>query len=301
MFSLSTSWNYGQHRDNGAAMIKEIKEAGFNTVELNFALTAKMVNDIAAAKDGLGMEVSSLHNMCPLPDEIPISKASPDFYSLAAKDENQRSLAVAVARNTILYARKLSAKAVILHAGRVEIKDRTRELASVFNDKDKAGLIISDMIKDRRLNRAGHLDSIVKSLKELVPYAKEAGVCLGIENRYYYREIPVEDEFEMLFNEFAAGDIFYWHDAGHAEVFDRLGLSNHKDMLDKFSGRLLGMHLHDIIGLIDDHRSPGFGTFGFELLRPYIKADTIKVLEVHEPASADEIVRGAKYITKVLG
>ena len=69
MFSLSTSWNSHRH-DNGISLIKEIKALGFDTVELNFALTGKAVEDILILKEASQIKVSSLHNVCPPPQTL---------------------------------------------------------------------------------------------------------------------------------------------------------------------------------------------------------------------------------------
>lgn len=300
MYSLSTAWNSSKH-NSGAELVNEIKALGFDTIELNFKLTRPMVDEILSlVRDG-AIKVSSLHNICPLPDEISPEKASPDYYSLASLDEEIRKKAVGAAKSTIDHAAMLKAAAVILHAGRVEVKDRTRELAASFADKDKREAVRARMIEERAQKRGGHLASAMQSLRDLVPHAKEAGIALCVENRYYYREIPVIDEFEQIFAGFKPGEVFYWHDVGHAEVFERLGLCRHKDLLQKFAGRLKGVHLHDIIGLINDHNAPGCGTFDFSAVAPYLRPDTLKVIEAHEPATGDEICRGVELLTKILG
>lgn len=239
--------------------------------------------------------------MCPLPPEISPAKASPDYYSLSSSDEDERSRALAAARQTLSCAKKLNAGAVVLHAGRIPTKDRTRELAVLAGDEAAFISLRDRMISERRENAGGSLDNVVRSLEELVPYAKGLGVAIGLENRYYYGEIPTIAELEALFSHFKAGDLYYWHDVGHAEVFERLGLCRHRDLLDKFAHRLIGVHLHDIMGAINDHKPPGSGTFDFRLVKPYIRPDTIKVMEVHQPASADDVRRGAEYLEKILG
>ena len=297
-YSFSTSWNSTRHK-NGFDLIEEIKAIGFDTVELNFALTQNVVDDIATLVRGSKIKVSSIHNICPLPKDVEPKDASPDYYSLASWDKEERGIAVGVTKNTIDYAGRLGAKAVILHTGRVPIKDKTRRLASLINDKEQFGLLKAEMIKEREENKGGCLDNVVESLKELTGYAKKAGIHLGVENRYYYREIPLAEELDLIFKNFKAGDLYYWHDTGHAEVFERLGFVRHKDLLDKYSNRLIGIHLHDIIGVIEDHRPPGMGTFDFRMLKPYIKDDTIKVVEAHQPASAEEIRQSVKYLEKI--
>ena len=127
-YSLSTSWNASKHT-NGYDIVKEIKDTGFDTIELSFTLTESIVKEILAMKEAGEIKVSSLHNMCPLPAEIEPEEASPDYYSIAAIDEDERRLAISVAKNTIDYCSRLGARAMVLHAGRVQIKDQTRELA----------------------------------------------------------------------------------------------------------------------------------------------------------------------------
>ncbi len=300
MFSLSTSWNSSEHK-NGFDIIDAIKAIGFNTVELNFALTEDVIRDILRMKEEFKIKISSLHNICPLPKEIKPAEASPDYYSLASCDEEERKRAVALTKNTIDYANRFEAMAVVLHAGRIPIKDHTRDLADLIDDKEQFKRLKAEMINERIAKRGSCLDSVIKSLNELIPYANEQGVSLGIENRYYYREIPIKEELEIIFKNFKIGSLYYWHDVGHAEVFDRLGLASHRDLLDTFSSRLIGIHLHDIIGLVNDHKAPGLGTFDFNIVKPYISDDTIKVVEVHQPATAEQIRQGIKYLTKILG
>ena len=300
MLSLSTSWNSSRHT-SGFSMIDEIRALGFETVELNFALTEAVVRDVLSMKESGAIKISSVHNMCPLPDDIEPSRASPDYYSLSSSDEKERLRAVAVAMNTIEFAKKLGAPAVVLHAGRVEMRDRTRELAAAASDAARLAGIRSELSAERNAKKGIYLDNVMKSLDELVRHAQCAGVALGVENRYYYREIPVIDELEAMFRRFGPGDLYYWHDVGHAEVFDRLGLCRHKDLLDKFSGRLIGMHLHDIIGPAGDHKAPGQGTFDFHVVKPYIRPDTIMVMEAHPPATADDIRNGAAHLAGIFG
>ena len=85
MFSFSTSWNSFRHI-SGIELVEEIRAIGFDTIELNFALTESMAKDILGLSQRSEIKVSSLHNMCPLPPEIGRDEASPDYYSLASPD-----------------------------------------------------------------------------------------------------------------------------------------------------------------------------------------------------------------------
>lgn len=278
-------------------MIGEIKAVGFNRVELDFSLTKRTVEEIFSCTRHNETKVVSLHNICPLPEGVSPDRASPDHFSLSSLDEAERRRAVDAAKNTIRTAQKFKAHAVILHTGRVEsIRERTRALAAILTDRDKADSLRREMIHARDEKSPRFFDRAITSLDELSVYAKDHGIQLAIENRFYYNEIPSFRETKEIFARYAAGDLYYWHDVGHAEVSERLGLSRHVTSLDAFSGRLAGTHLHDITGPAQDHKAPQCGTFNFEKLLPYIKDTTIKVIEAHAPASAEEIRRGTDYL-----
>jgi len=299
-YSLSTSWNSSRH-PNGFGIIKEIKALGFDTVELDWALTKNIVDDILSLKESGDIKISSLHNICPLPQGVAPGAATPDYYSLSSPEYAERGLAVAAAKNTIDYAKRLGARAVVLHIGKIYMQEQIRLLGSLINDKEKFIRTREEMIKRRQERCAGYIDNVIESLKELAPYAAKTGVCLGVENRYYYTEIPLITELETIFKNFDEGSLYYWHDVGHAEIFDRLGLARHRDYLEKFSNRLIGIHLHDIIGLMNDHNAPGFGNVDFSILKPYLRADVIKVLEVHGQASARQVQASVSYLNGIFG
>jgi sugar phosphate isomerase/epimerase len=280
-------------------MIKEIKAAGFDTVELSFALSKDMVDEIRHIYNDGEIKISSLHNMCPIPAEMERSKATPDHYSMSSLHEDERKQACEIAANTIIYARSLGAKAVVLHTGFVNVRDRLRELASAFYDKVEYNRIKSEMIRDREAVKRPYIDSLIRSLKELSPIAVSNGIALAVETRYHHRDIPLIDEYDEIFSHFLPGQLFYWHDVGHGEAFERLGLARHEDYLKRFQNRLIGFHLHDIIGLINDHNAPGVGTFDFSILKPYVKKDTIKVIEAHRPATAEELRQGVELLDDI--
>jgi sugar phosphate isomerase/epimerase len=297
-FSLSTSWNSSNHT-NGKPLIDEIKTAGFDTVELGFALSKEMVDQIADIYRAGELRISSLHNMCPIPAGMERAKATPDYYSMTSLHESERKQACEIAATTIEYAKALGARAVVLHTGFVNIRDRLRELAAAFSDKEKYAEIKSEMIRDREAVKRPYIDSLIKSLQELSPIAVSNGIALAVETRYHHRDIPIMDEYDEIFSYFKPGELFYWHDVGHAEAFERLGLARHDDYLKRFQNRLIGIHLHDIIGLINDHNAPGAGTFDFSRLKPYVTKDTIKVIEAHMPATAEELKHSVELLNNI--
>lgn len=256
-----------------------------------------MVDQIhSAQKDGL-INVVSLHNFCPIPEGLPRPKASPDYYSLSSPNEEERARALLETKHTIDTATKLGAKFVILHTGRVEVDPgRLRWFYSrVRKNVRHEELLKADLIKERESKKERYLSSAMRSLEELSDYSQKAGVLLGIENRYYLHEIPSLDEIGIILDRFGDTNISYWHDTGHAQVSENLAICKHKDYLDRFGARMIGVHLHDVVGC-DDHRAPGKGNLGFRVLTPYLREETCLVFEPHYPVTGRQIKKGVRYL-----
>jgi sugar phosphate isomerase/epimerase len=299
--AISTSWNAFRFHA-GAGLLFEINQLGFKAIELSFNLRASLVESIAKESRRLGISIQSLHNYCPIPKGVVLKRALPDCYSLASLDKRERSLAIKYTKATIDTASRLAAKVVVLHCGRVGIPDATRQLINLYNQghKDQSDFVKlkEEMISQRNSQSPAFLEQALNSLEELNTYAKIKGVFLGVETRFYHCEIPDIFELGVIFRKFYNSQIYYWHDTGHAQLMENLGFAKHKDFLDLYGNSLIGVHLHDILGC-QDHLAPLAGTLDFTLLTPYLKKDTLRVIEAHSPATAEELIKSRDFITKI--
>jgi sugar phosphate isomerase/epimerase len=299
---LSTSWNAFRHTD-GSSLINEIKALGFDEVELSFNLTAEMVDAVEKlVKDGF-IKVASLHNFCPIPGDVPRASALPDYYSMSSKDQDQRLRAVAQTKVTIDTAVRLNAGVVVLHCGRVEIPDRTIDLISLFNKGQRDSSVFSSMrsaiIHERDGLKSAFVDNTLRSLEELNAYAAGRKINLGVETRYYFREIPFLDEVGIILDAFKDSQIYYWHDTGHAQLMENLGfIDSHEEYLKRYGSRMLGVHLHDIVGC-SDHQPPGTGQLNFKKIKPFLSDKTIKVIEAHHPAIGSQLVKSREFLQNI--
>ncbi|MDD2751555.1 MAG: TIM barrel protein [Candidatus Omnitrophica bacterium] len=298
---LSTSWNASRVK-NAKKLIFEIKALGFNQVELSFNLSSKMVKDIRELVRNKEIKVTSLHNFCPVPAGIGRLKALPDYYSISSLDEKIRKKALAAAKITIDSAKELAARAVVLHCGRVEIVDQTRKLIALYSSGKKQSQAFIRLKKNAVNERAAlakpFFEQAIKSLDELNTYACKKNILLGVETRFYIREIPSFTEIALILNKFRDSNIFYWHDTGHAQLMQNLGIAKHEDFLKLYASRMIGVHLHNIIGCLD-HQAPLKGNFDFRLLLPYLKKDTLRVIEAHHQASGQDLIEGKQFLEKL--
>lgn len=298
MIALSTAWNAMQH-SKAKDILKEIKELGFKHIELNFNLTQHLVQQMLKLKNKGLIEITSVHNFCPLPRGVTRGKASPDIFSLSSLNENERKKAIYYTKKTIATARELDARVVVLHAGRVKMVEKIKQLALLYaNNMRKFNKLKKEMFDLRKKRSQRFLDQTLRSIDELCGYAQKKKIKLGLENRYYFSEIPAFDEIGIILDKFPKSPLYYWHDTGHAQIYENLKFFKHTTLLDRFASRMIGIHLHDVEG-IDDHRAPLEGKFDFKLLKPYIKRTTIKVMEPHWPTTKDEIARGKKYLERL--
>lgn len=297
--AISTSWNAYRHTD-GEGMLFEISELGFKAVELSFNLDAGMVKGVASCAGRFNIEVASLHNYCPVPDGLSRQEALPDCFSLSSLNEDERRTAVKYTKRTIDVAAMLGARAVVLHCGRVEIPDHTRKLIGLYEQglisSPEAGQLKDQMSRQRGSFAGDFVSRVLLSLDELNSYAAKEGISLGVETRFYHREIPDIDEIGVILDEFSGSGIGYWHDTGHAQLMENLGFLKHEDFLRRYGARLIGAHLHDISGC-RDHLAPLEGKIDFNMLKPYLGKGVLKVIEAHQPAGPEALARSRDFIS----
>ena len=299
MFAFSTSWNAWRH-SSAAGLVNEVRDLGFSRLELGFSLPLHLYEEMKQEVAAGRISIASLHDYCPSLNTQSLSPGRRRDCLLSSRDERERAAAVSAAVRTLQAAREVNAPAVIIHSGQVPLLFSSRK---IFSRMELRG-DISDPSPRRKLGRivarrekrkSRYLAQTIKSLKEIEVQAAACGVKLGIENRYFPEEIPSLEEIGVILAEINSPWVGYWHDVGHAQVKENLGLENHEEYLRGYSGRMIGMHIHDVRGL-SDHRAPLTGDFDFRRLKKYLRDDLIKVIEVHPLATAEEIKRALVFL-----
>ena len=298
--AISTAWNF-DGRSDIKKMLSEIREVGLDAIEIGYNFTAQAIKELKLLVDEMGIDVVSIHNFCPLPSEVKLDRFPTDYYRLSSLDEKERRRAVDFTKESINTASLFSCPAVIIHAGTVELEDDyVRAPLRLYNEgkfNSKEYLEAKQrLLTTRQAKKSAYIESVVKSLEEILPYACSAAIKIGLETRYYAHEIPNIEEIEYLLSIFKDRGLLYWHDVGHAEVNQRLGITAHSEYLGRFADSMLGIHLHDLKG-IDDHLAPFSGDFNWSLIAPYMQDNLIKVIEAHPPATSQQVKEAIKRLS----
>ena len=123
---ISTAWNALRHK-SGRKMAQELLDLGFDTLELNVHVTEPMLQEIEPMVKQGEVVICSLHNYCPTPKGVRREAAASVNIPIASPDSPERREAVDQTRQTIEWAARLGASAVVIHAGVIPGQCRQRE------------------------------------------------------------------------------------------------------------------------------------------------------------------------------
>jgi sugar phosphate isomerase/epimerase len=297
VIGLSTVWT-SSHARSGDELLGPILDLGFKGVELEYRITRRIYQEILPRIRGHEIEVLSIHNYFPVPDIIAPEQASGDCFSLSSLDREERDKGVYYTFRTLETAHDLGVRGVVLHLGRVATGLPRNGLQRLYGEgqwKDEGPALLEQEREERNRHRDPHLDALLFSLEALVKRAEQLGVTLGMENRYYLQEMPDKEEIGIILDQFRGGPIGYWHDTGHAAVFETLGIVRHEELLRLYAPHLVGVHVHDARGL-EDHKPPGQGEIDFEMVEGYLPDGVIKIMEIRSGATGEEVLDGLRFL-----
>jgi sugar phosphate isomerase/epimerase len=267
---------------------------GFRQFEPGAVVTPSMLKGVVPGQQ----LIPSVHAPCP---NIRHASGQSAAALFASTDEAKRTWAVSRVKATIDLALHLRARAVVLHAGRVDVsrtpERRLRDLYPGNKNPSEYEQAKAQLAAARAQKQPANFDAARRSLEEVVPYAQAAGIKLGLETRYHYCEIPTLEEMHALLAHFPE-TVCYWHDTGHAQNLENLGFTPHEEWLRAFCPRTLGVHFHDIRGL-KDHLIPGMGEIDFGMVASYLPDQAIRTCEFDYPFSEEEMKTGVEFLRKM--
>ena len=296
-FTLSTHWNAGRHT-TGETLVEEAINLGFDQIELGYDLRPELVPGIKKRMEEGAINVTSVHNYCPVPPTATVGH--PELYTLTSTNKSIREAAIYHTTQTIRFAAELGAKIVIIHCGSVEMKDYTRKLIKLYENGKRFSNLYEktkfdlQLAREKKITRS--LTHLVNGLNRLKPALLETGIQLGLENLPYCESIPTESECKFLIKQLGSNCCCYWHDIGHGQIMENLGLASQHHALESLLPVLGGMHIHDVASGIHDHLMPPMGTVDFTTFKKYVKSDIPKVLEPSSSLSPKHVKRGLAFL-----
>jgi len=298
ILALSTSWCSHRHSD-GEAMLREMAALGFSHVELSHGIRITLVPGILkAVEEGL-VTISSTHNFCPLPTGV--VQAAPNLFEPSVAEYREHDQWLRHTRRSIDFAAQVKARALVCHLGSVTFFwfNPARAIRNYLRDHPEAGRKTDDQAYQALLRKSlGRLRKRMKpfwertksSVGEILDYAKQKNITLGFENREKFEELPLDDDYaEFLAGLPAGAPVGYWHDTGHADIKEGMGLLNHRQHLDQLKDRLLGFHLHDVSAQGQDHQPVGSGHIDFKMVSEFWRPEHLLTLEFGPRVTVDGV------------
>jgi len=293
--ALSTMWGINRFELFGDFFVAG-RAAGFTHFELNHGVTPKMLDSVQLN----GYRITSIHEPCPA-DFSPAELKRRDWL-ISATDEENRRRGVEAVRRSIDLAHELGAPVVIVHPGRVNMDEALEAVLRQLIGEGKRGTPAYAQSKAHmeavRADQAGvHLQAVRRSLDELAGHAARLGVRLGLENRDHYFEIPLIGELEYLLGLGYGETVGYWHDVGHAEKSEYKGYGPHEDWLERFAGQMVGVHLHDVVGM-EDHLAAGQGHMRWDMVARLLPTGTLRTCEFQNTNSPEQVASGLRFLAE---
>lgn len=310
--SLSTCWCSARHSD-GYEMVKEMTGLGFRRIELSHGIRMSLVPGILQAVEEGMVEISTLHNFCPLPASA--QHAAPNLFKPTSSDAREQALWQRYTLQTLLFAQKLKADKVVLHSGSVWFFFGSPE-RKLEKWMDEEGLSFADIPKSeafvkqrdramKRIRKAAptSMKRLKTSMESVAEAASERGIRLCLENREAIEEMPLDDAFsDFLEEDLSNKEVFsYWHDTGHARLKQQMGLLDHEAHLESIADRLAGFHLHDVSIEGRDHQVPGTGLVDFHMIARFVRPEHTLVLELSPKLTSEEVLLSREAILSFLG
>ena len=301
MLSLSTSC-FGNPAMSTPELLAAVRRMGFEAMEYAVSPVVLDPDAVAAAVAAGEITVTSVHALAGLtnPTGVKINNQGGD---LGSPDDLKRYATIEAMCRTVELARRLGARAVVVHCGGIEgrVADRCRDLMrdwSTWRTSPLLGEALEDIRIMRRMEVEPYIERTIASLDAVLQRVGE--FPLGLETRFVYCQVPLPDELERIWRELGRDCLYYWHDVGHARIQQLFGGLPEMSWLDRFGHRLLGVHLHDMVGA-RDHQVPGTGELDLaEVSRRLAGRDCIRVLELGTSYVPEAIIAGRKHLESLL-
>lgn len=292
-------------------MLQEMVALGFEYVELSHGIRITLVPGILrAVEEGL-VKISSTHNFCPLPTGV--VQAAPNLFEPSSREHREHDQWLRHTRRSIDFAAQVKARALVCHLGSVAFFwfNPARDVRNYLRDHPEAGRTAEDTKYHALLKKSlarlrkrmpPFWEQVKTSIDEVLEYARQKNVKLGFENREKFEELPLDSDYaDFLAGLPADAPVGYWHDTGHADIKESMGLLKHREHLEKLAPRAIGFHLHDVSADGHDHQPIGEGHIDFKMISSFWRPHHLLTIELGPRITVEEVQASKRAIEALLG
>ena len=301
-FALSTNWNSARH-ESGEALVDEAVALGFDGLELGYGFMPHLADGVQRRVAAGAITVGSVHAYCPVPIGAP--GGHPELFLMADCREDMRRMAVIHLLETLVFAAYMGAKAVVAHAGRVPVGALSHRLADAHRDGRTDGwryrLLRGRLWRRRERLAPRHLTALRRSLDELLPAFAQERITLCLENLPSWDAVPNAGEMQDLLTGYDTPALGCWHDIGHGQVRENLGLDDHRACAERLLSWTRGTHIHDVQPPDHDHLAPGTGLLDFSRFAFLAGPDIQRVFEPSINEEAEALALGLRHVRAAWG
>ena len=279
-FSLSTAC-FGDR-------LTKIEDQIFTAVAMGFRCLELGLTEAPVTMDGLGdAQRETSTSLCSMVAGCrDVKHGELIAWKLASPEEGERERALNSIRRHLRLAESWQVPRIIVRGSRVandDLNRRSTELeARVAKDglgEDGAEGELAGEIRDlaQEVQQAGQtqVEHLCRGLHTLRKDAPDISFCLEPGER-------LDDLLGIEAMGWVMDDldgVCYWHDVGNVHLRERQGLPNQGAWLDRFAGRMGGLHLQDAAG--DEKGLPiGLGEVDFKMVAEYAPKQAQRVIEV---------------------
>lgn len=291
-------------------MLQEIAGLGFAYAELSHGIRITLVPGILKAVEEGVIKISSTHNFCPLPTGV--VQAAPNLFEPSASEFREHDQWLRHTKRSIDFAAQVKAQALVCHLGSVGFFwfNPARDIRNYLRDHPDAGrkpddkdypILLQKCLAKLRKRMPPYWEQVKASIGEVLEHAQQKGIKLGFENREKFEELPIDADYaEFVASYPVDAPIGYWHDTGHADIKEGMGLLNHRTHLEKNAPRAIGFHLHDVSADGHDHQGIGEGHIDFKMVSSFWRPEHLLTIELGPRVPVEEVQNSKRAVESLL-
>jgi len=279
-FTLSTTC-FGDRLGKIEDQIFTAVAMGFRSIELGLTETPVTMDGLCDARSETSTELVSMIAGC-----RDNHNGEMIVWKLASADDTERERALNSLRRHLRLAETFACPKLVVRGTRIgddglKVKAEALEgrVASeglgAHGAEGKLAVEIRGLADEIQAKGQAQIEHLCRGLHTLKKEFPDVNLCVEAGAR-------LDDLLGIEAMGWVLGDLpelCYWHDAGVIHQRERQGLPGQGDWLDRFSGRMGGMHLQDADG--DKCELPvGLGEIDFKLIAEYAPKEALRVIEI---------------------